>query len=58
MAPPDPPVRQLVLVDLLSLMLATGPGGRAVVAVDGPDGVGKTRLVRGLGSLAAHVAGR
>ena len=29
------PVRQLVLVDLLSMMLATRPGERAVVAVDG-----------------------
>lgn len=52
------PVRQLVLVDLLSLMLATRPGERAVVAVDGPDGVGKTRLVAELVALAPLVAGR
>lgn len=52
------PVRQLVLVDLLSMMLATRPGERAVVAVDGPDGVGKTRLVGELLALAPHVAGR
>ncbi|MGO0577232.1 uridine kinase [Ornithinimicrobium panacihumi] len=52
------PTRQLVLVDLLSLMLATAPGQRAVVAVDGPDGVGKTRLVAELVALAPHVAGR
>lgn len=52
------PTRQLVLVDLLGLMLATCPGQRAVVAVDGPDGVGKTRLVGELVALAPHVAGR
>lgn len=52
------PTRQLVLVDLLSLMCATLPGQRAVVAVDGPDGVGKTRLVGELVALAPHVAGR
>ncbi|WP_238154532.1 uridine kinase [Ornithinimicrobium sufpigmenti] len=52
------PVRQLVLVDLLSLMVAVHPGERAVIAVDGPDGVGKTRLVGELVALAPHVAGR
>ena len=52
------PVRQLVLVDLLSMMVAVHPGERAVVAVDGPDGVGKTRLVGELLALAPHVAGR
>jgi pantothenate kinase len=52
------PVRQLVLVDLLGLMLAVRPGERAVVAVDGVDGAGKTRLTQELVALAAHVAGR
>lgn len=52
------PVRQLVLVDLLSMMVAVHPGERAVIAVDGPDGVGKTRLVGELLALAPHVAGR
>lgn len=52
------PTRQLVLVDLLALILAVRPGERAVVAVDGPDGVGKTTLVRELLALAPHVAGR
>lgn len=52
------PTRQLVLVDLLSMMLATRPGERAIVAVDGPDGVGKSRLVGELVALAPHVAGR
>src|SRR5690606_20015558 len=52
------PTRQLVLVDLLALMCATNPGQRAVVAVDGPDGVGKTRLVGELVALAPYVAGR
>lgn len=57
-APGFLPTRQLVLVDLLALMLAVRPGERAVVAVDGPDGVGKTTLVRELLALAPHVAGR
>ncbi|WP_122261525.1 uridine kinase [Ornithinimicrobium cerasi] len=52
------PTRQLVLVDLLALMVATRPGERALVAVDGPDGVGKTRLVGELVALAPWVAGR
>lgn len=52
------PVRQLVLVDLLAMMCATNPGQRAIIAVDGPDGVGKTRLVGELVALAPHVAGR
>ena len=52
------PTRQLVLVDLLSMMCATNPGQRAIVAVDGPDGVGKTRLVGELVALAPYVAGR
>lgn len=52
------PVRQLVLVDLLSMMLAVAPGQRAVVAIDGVDGAGKTRLARELVALAPHVAGR
>ena len=52
------PTRQLVLVDLLGLMVATRPGERAVVAVDGPDGVGKTRMVGELLALAPLVAGR
>jgi hypothetical protein len=52
------PTRQLVLVDLLAMMCATSPGQRAVIAVDGPDGVGKTRLVGELVALAPYVAGR
>jgi uridine kinase len=52
------PTRQLVLVDLLALMLGTRPGERSIVAVDGPDGVGKTRLVGELLALAPYVAGR
>ncbi|MGD8148332.1 uridine kinase [Ornithinimicrobium sp. Y1694] len=52
------PVRQLVLVDLLGMILATRPGERALVAVDGPDGVGKTRLVAELLALSEHVSGR
>lgn len=52
------PTRQLVLVDLLSMMVGVHPGERAVIAVDGPDGVGKTRLVGELVALAPHVAGR
>lgn len=52
------PTRQLVLVDLLALLLAVKPGERAMVAIDGVDGVGKTHLVRELLSLAPHVSGR
>lgn len=52
------PVRQLVLVDLLALMVSVRPGERAVVAIDGIDGAGKTRLAAELVSLAPHVAGR
>lgn len=52
------PVRHLVLVDLLGLMLGVHPGERALVAVDGVDGAGKTRLTGELVSLAGHVAGR
>lgn len=52
------PVRQLVLVDLLAMILGTRPGQRAIVAVDGSDGVGKSHLVAELVALAPHVAGR
>lgn len=57
-APGFLPLRQLVLVDLLGLMLAVRPGERAVIALDGPDGVGKSRLAAELVALAPHVAGR
>lgn len=57
-APGFLPVRHLVLVDLLAMMLAVRPQQRAVVAVDGPDGLGKTHLVGELVALAPHVAGR
>lgn len=52
------PLRQLVLVDLLSMMLAVRPGERAVIAIDGVDGAGKSHLAAELVSLAPHVAGR
>lgn len=52
------PTRQLVLVDLLSLLLSVRPRERAIVAIDGVDGVGKSHLVRELLSLAPHVSGR
>lgn len=52
------PVRQLVLVDLLGLLLAVRPGERAVIAIDGVDGAGKTHLAGELIALARHVAGR
>ncbi len=52
------PVRQLVLVDLLGLIMATRPGERAVVAIDGVDGVGKSYLANELRALAPHLAGR
>ncbi|CAN5458091.1 hypothetical protein BH23ACT6_BH23ACT6_00520 [soil metagenome] len=52
------PVRQLVLVDLLGLIMATRPGERALIAIDGVDGVGKSYLAAELQALAPHVAGR
>lgn len=52
------PMRQLVLVDLLAMMVAVRPGERAVVAVDGVDGAGKSHLVGELLALAPLVAGR
>ena len=52
------PNRQLVLVDLLAMMLAVNPGQRAVIAVDGVDGAGKTHLVGELLALGREVAGR
>lgn len=52
------PVRQLVLVDVLGLLLAVRPGERAVIAIDGVDGAGKTHLAGELMGLARHVAGR
>lgn len=57
-APGFLPLRQLVLVDLLGLMLAVRPGERAVIALDGEPGVGKSRLAAELVALSTHVAGR
>ncbi len=57
-APGFLPVRQLVLVDLLSMMVATRPGERALIGIDGVDGAGKSRLAAELVALAPHVAGR
>lgn len=57
-APGFLPVRQLVLVDLLSMMVAVRPGERAVIAIDGVDGAGKSHLAAELLTLAPHVAGR
>lgn len=52
------PVRQLVLVDLLSMVLGVRPGERAVVAVDTADEAGTAHLCAELSALAEHVAGR
>lgn len=52
------PVRQLVLVDLLGLIMAVRPGERAVVALDGVDGAGKSHLAGELIALAGHLGGR
>ena len=57
-APGFLPVRQLVLVDLLAMMCAIRPGERSVIAIDGVDGSGKSRLAAELVALAPHVAGR
>lgn len=52
------PQRQLILIDLIGLLLGVRPGERALVAIDGVDGVGKTHLTRELLALADLVAGR
>lgn len=52
------PVRQLVLVDLLSLILSVRPGERAIVAIDGVDDISRSHVARELTALAQHVAGR
>lgn len=52
------PIRQLVLVDLLSMMLSVRPGERALIGIDGVDGAGKSRLAAELVAIAPHVAGR
>ncbi|MGB7449016.1 MAG: hypothetical protein WA892_07805 [Ornithinimicrobium sp.] len=52
------PVRQLVLVDLLSMVLGVRPGERAVVAVDTAAESGTFHLCAELRALAAHVGGR
>ncbi len=52
------PVRQLVLVDLLSLILSVRPGERAIVAIDGVDQTSRRHVAREVMALAQHVAGR
>lgn len=52
------PHRQLVLVDLLAMIVAVRPSQRAVVAIDGIRGSGKTHVVGELLSLVPYVAGR
>ncbi len=50
--PPRPAGRRAaVLGDLASRIAATAPGGRAIVAIDGVDGAGKTVLARELVEL-------
>lgn len=50
--------RLLVLVDLLGLLLAVRPGERALIGIDGPDGVGKTSLSAELRALAPRLSER
>ncbi|MGB3186332.1 MAG: hypothetical protein WBG36_02030 [Ornithinimicrobium sp.] len=52
------PVRQLVLVDLLSLILSVRPGERAIVAIDGVDEISRSHVTREVMALAQHLAGR
>jgi len=53
-----PPARAQVLADLLELVLAVRPRERAVVGIDGPDGVGKSTLSAELRALAPLVSQR
>lgn len=50
--------RLQVLLDLLGLVVATRPRERALVGIDGPDGVGKSTLSAELQTLATAVSGR
>lgn len=55
----DPsPVRLQVLADLLALIVATRPRERALIGIDGPDGVGKSTLSAELRALAPLVSDR
>lgn len=47
-----------MLLDLLELVCAVRPRERAIVGIDGPDGVGKTVLSAELRELARFVSGR
>lgn len=50
--------RAQVLLDLLGLLVAVRPRERAIVGIDGPDGVGKSTLTAELLALAPMVSGR
>ncbi|WP_420114856.1 uridine kinase [Pseudactinotalea sp.] len=50
--------RAQVLLDLLELVVAVRPRERAVVGIDGPDGVGKSTLAAELLAVAPAVSGR
>ncbi len=50
--------RAQVLLDLLELVVAVRPRERAIVGIDGPDGVGKSTLTAELLALAPVVASR
>lgn len=52
------PQRLQVLADLLELIVAVRPRERAVIAIDGPDGVGKSVLSAELRALAPLLSGR
>jgi hypothetical protein len=50
--------RLQVVLDLLELVVATRPRERAIVGIDGRDGVGKSTLSAELQTLAPAVSGR
>lgn len=50
--------RAQVLLDLLELVVAVRPRTRAIIGIDGPDGVGKSMLSAELLALAPVVSGR
>lgn len=50
--------RAQVLLDLLELVVAVRPRERAIIGIDGPDGVGKSMLTAELLALAPLVSGR
>jgi uridine kinase len=55
---PPSPARVQVLADLVELIVGTNPGGRVLLGIDGPDGVGKSTLSAEVRAIAGQVSRR